>query len=325
MSLPIALTCGDPNGIGIDITFKAKKVLKNNISFFLIADINHVSLRNTSQYFQEIQHPKECLSLDENILPVLHHEFPEIPSMDGSQPGNALATTEVIKRAVNLFQNNEISAICTNPINKEVLKKGCGFKYPGHTEYLAHLAGLNNSVMMLLCNELRVVPTTIHISLKDVPNLLTKELIINTVNTTRNALINHFGIKKPRIAIAGLNPHAGENGTFGQEEIKLINPAIKKLRDQGFNIIGPLSADTMFHKEARNNYDVAVCMYHDQALIPIKTIDFYGGINVTLGLPFIRTSPDHGTAFELAGTRKANPGSLINALKIAHKISNGKT
>ena len=178
--------------------------------------------------------------------------------------------------------------------------------------------------MMLLCEELRVVPTTIHIALKDVSKLLTKELLINTINTTRDALINHFGIKNPRIAIAGLNPHAGENGTFGQEEIKIINPIIEKLCTQGFDIIGPLSADTMFHKDARNNYDVAICMYHDQALIPIKTIDFYGGVNVTLGLPFIRTSPDHGTAFELAGTRKANPRSLINALEAAHKISNGK-
>ena len=257
-------------------------------------------------------------------MPVLHHEFPEIPTLNGSQPGNALATTEVIERAVNLFQNHEIHAICTNPINKEVLKKGCGFEYPGHTEYLAHLAGHKNSVMMLLCEELRVVPTTIHIALKDVSKLLTKELLINTINTTKDALINHFGIKKPRIAIAGLNPHAGENGTFGQEEIKIINPTIEKLCSQGFDVIGPLSADTMFHKDARNNYDVAICMYHDQALIPIKTIDFYGGVNVTLGLPFIRTSPDHGTAFELAGTRKASPRSLINALEVAHKISNGK-
>tara|TARA_B110000977_G_scaffold182736_1_gene244665 strand:- start:94 stop:1071 length:978 start_codon:yes stop_codon:yes gene_type:complete len=321
MSSPIALTCGDPNGIGIDITFKAKKALKNNIPFFLIADINHVSLRNGSQYFQEIQHPKECLSIDENILPVLHHEFPEIPTLGGSQPGNALATTKVIKRAVNLFQNNEINAICTNPINKEVLKKGCDFKYPGHTEYLAHLAGLNNSVMMLICKELRVVPTTIHISLKDVPNLLTKELITNTVITTRNALINDFGIINPKIAISGLNPHAGENGTFGDEEIHIIQPAVQILRNEGLNIIGPLSADTMFHSAARKQYDVAICMYHDQALIPIKTIDFYGGVNMTLGLPFIRTSPDHGTAFELAGTRKANPMSLINALELAHNTA----
>ena len=324
MNLPVALTCGDPNGIGIDISFEAKKELKNKIPFFLIADINHLKNRNHSQSFEKIQHPKECFNISKDSLPVLHHEFPEIPTLNGSQPGNALATTKVIERAVNLFQNHEIHAICTNPINKAVLKKGCGFKYPGHTEYLAHLAGNKNSVMMLLCEELRVVPTTIHIALKDVSKLLTKELLINTINTTKDALINHFGIKKPRIAIAGLNPHAGENGTFGQEEIKIINPTIEKLRSQGFDIIGPLSADTMFHKDARNNYDVAICMYHDQALIPIKTIDFYGGVNVTLGLPFIRTSPDHGTAFELAGTRKANPRSLINALEVAHKISNGK-
>jgi 4-hydroxythreonine-4-phosphate dehydrogenase len=325
MSLPIALTCGDPNGIGIDISFEAKKMLKNHIPFFLIADIGHIKSRNNSMNFKEIQHPKECLNINEYFLPVIHHKFPEIPTLKGAQPGNALATTEVIERAVEMYNNLEVKAICTNPINKEVLKKGCQFKYPGHTEYLANLAGLNSSVMMLLCEELRVVPVTIHVALKDVTKSLTEELISNTVDVTHEALKRCFGIKKPRIAIAGLNPHAGENGTFGKEEIELITPTIEKLRKQGFDIIGPLSADTMFHEEARKSYDVAVCMYHDQALIPIKTIDFYGGVNLTLGLPFIRTSPDHGTAFELAGTRQANPKSLINALKIAHDLSIGRT
>jgi 4-hydroxythreonine-4-phosphate dehydrogenase len=233
MSLPIALTCGDPNGIGIDISFEAKKILKNRIPFFLIADIGHIKSRKNSQNFKEIQHPKECLNINENFLPVLHHKFPEIPTLEGAQPGNALATTEVIKRAVKMYNNKEVKAICTNPINKEVLKKGCQFKHPGHTEYLANLAGLDSSVMMLLCEELRVVPVTIHVALKDVTKSLTEELISNTVNVTHDALKRYFGIKKPRIAIAGLNPHAGENGTFGKEEIKLITPTIEKLRRQG--------------------------------------------------------------------------------------------
>lgn len=325
MNLPIALTCGDPNGIGIDISFQAKATLKNKIPFFLIADINHLKIRNFNQKFIEINNPNDCFKLDDNILPVLHHGFPEIPTLKGSQPGNALETTKVIERAVRMIQNHKIGSICTNPINKKVLKDGCDFKYPGHTEFLAKLANLDKSVMMLICDELRVVPVTIHVALNDVSKLLTKNLIIETVTTTHNSLKDNFNIDKPRIAISGLNPHAGENGTFGDEEIHIIQPAVQILRNQGLNINGPISADTMFHSEARKQYDVAICMYHDQALIPIKTIDFYGGVNMTLGLPFIRTSPDHGTAFELAGTRKANPMSLINALEVAHNTSNGRT
>ncbi|MDB9991538.1 4-hydroxythreonine-4-phosphate dehydrogenase PdxA [Amylibacter sp.] len=322
MKLPIALTCGDPNGIGIDLSFEAKAILKNKIPFFLIADINHLKNRNCHQKFRKIINPNDCLKLDDNILPVLHHKFPEIPTLNGSQSGNALAIIEVIERAVKIFENGDISAICTNPINKKVLKDGCDFEYPGHTEFLAKLAKLDKSVMMLICDELRVVPVTIHVALNEVSKLLTEKLIIETVRTTHNSLINDFGIVKPRVAISGLNPHAGENGTFGDEEIHIIQPAVQILKNEGLNIIGPLSADTMFHSAARKQYDVAICMYHDQALIPIKTIDFYGGVNMTLGLPFIRTSPDHGTAFELAGTRKANPMSLINALELAHNTAN---
>ena len=322
MNLPIALTCGDPNGIGIDISFEAKATLKNKIPFFLIADINHVKIRSFNQKFIEINNPNDCFKLDDDTLPVLHHDFPETPTLNGFQPGNAMETRKVIERAVGMVKNHEIGSICTNPINKKVLKDGCNFKYPGHTEFLAKLANLDKSVMMLVCDELRVVPITIHVALNDVSKLLTEKLIIETVRTTNQSLIDNFGIIKPRIAISGLNPHAGENGTFGDEEIHIIQPAVQILRNEGLNIIGPLSADTMFHSEARKQYDVAICMYHDQALIPIKTIDFYGGVNMTLGLPFIRTSPDHGTAFELAGTRKANPMSLINALKLAHNTAN---
>ena len=321
MILPIALTCGDPNGIGIDLTFEAFKRLNGSIPFFLIADASHLLSRSNKEPFLIIENSLECFEIDKGILPVLHHRFPEMPSLKGSQPENALATIQVIERAVNMVQSKEVSAICTNPINKKVLKDGANFAYPGHTEFLAHLSDQKASVMMLLSDKLRVVPVTIHIALNKVSSMLSQELLINTIKTTHRALCKDFGIDKPRISVAGLNPHAGEDGTFGNEENNIIIPVLNKLRTEGMNILGPMSADTMFHEQARKNYDVAICMYHDQALIPLKAIDFYGGVNTTLGLPFIRTSPDHGTAFEFAGTRNANPNSLINALKIAYKMA----
>ena len=321
MILPIALTCGDPNGIGIDLTFQAFKRLNGSIPFFLIADASHLLSRSNKEPFLIIKNSLECFGIDKGILPVLHHKFPEIPSLKGSQPENALATIQVIERAVNMVQSKEASAICTNPINKKVLKDGANFSYPGHTEFLAHLAGQKASVMMLLSDKLRVVPVTIHVALNKVSSMLSQELLVNTIKATHWALYKDFGIDNPRISVSGLNPHAGEDGTFGNEENNIIIPVLNKLRTEGMNIQGPMPADTMFHEQARKNYDVAICMYHDQALIPLKAIDFYGGINTTLGLPFIRTSPDHGTAFELAGTRDANPSSLINALKIAYKLA----
>lgn len=321
MILPIALTCGDPNGIGIDLTFQAFKRLNGSIPFFLIADASHLLARSNKEPFLIIKNSLECFGIDKGILPVLHHKFPKIPSLKGSQPENALATIQVIERAVNMVQSKEASAICTNPINKKVLKDGANFSYPGHTEFLAHLAGQKASVMMLLSDKLRVVPVTIHVALNKVSSMLSQELLVNTIKATHWALYKDFGIDNPRISVSGLNPHAGEDGTFGNEENNIIIPVLNKLRTEGMNIQGPMPADTMFHEQARKNYDVAICMYHDQALIPLKAIDFYGGINTTLGLPFIRTSPDHGTAFELAGTRDANPSSLINALKIAYKLA----
>ena len=217
----------------------------------------------------------------------------------------------------------------TNPISKEVLYKS-GFKHPGHTEYLAELGTEltgkeTKSVMMLASDELRVVPVTIHIALKDVPQALTQSEIIRTIKTTVQDLTTYFNIKQPRIAVAGLNPHAGENGNMGLEEIETIIPAIQSLKQEGYNVTGPHPADTMFHARARQNYDAVVAMYHDQALIPLKTLDFDKGVNVTLGLPFIRTSPDHGTAFDIAGKGIANPQSLIEAIKLAsHMAANSK-
>jgi 4-hydroxythreonine-4-phosphate dehydrogenase len=222
-----------------------------------------------------------------------------------------------IDRAVALVQAGAAAAVVTNPINKKALKDGAGFAFPGHTEYLAHLGGVERPVMMLVSPELRVVPVTIHIALAAVPGALTAALIEETARITAQALIDDFGIARPRLAVAGLNPHAGEQGAMGREEIEVIAPALERLRAEGLEISGPLPADTMFHAEARARYDVALTMYHDQGLIPLKALDFARGVNVTLGLPFIRTSPDHGTAYDIAGTGRADPTSLIEALNLA--------
>ena len=198
---------------------------------------------------------------------------------------------------------------------------GAGFAYPGHTEFLAHLAGRERVVMMLASEQLRVVPATIHIALSDVPEVLTPSLLRDTIAITADGLRHQFGIAHPRIAIAGLNPHAGEGGAMGHEELDWIAPLIDELQSPEMTLTGPHPADTLFHAAARARYDAAICMYHDQALIPIKTLDFDRGVNVTLGLPFIRTSPDHGTAFDIAGTGQANPSSMIEAVKMAHRMA----
>ena len=209
-----------------------------------------------------------------------------------------------------------LSAITTAPITKRVLKAGAGFAFAGHTEFLAHLGGGCDVVMMLACPALRVVPLTIHVPIRDVPRLITPDLIARTVQIIDADLTRRLG-HRPRIRVAGLNPHASEGGTIGDEDLRIVRPAVKGLAAQGFDISGPVSADTMFHATARAGYDVALCMYHDQALIPIKTIDFAGGVNVTLGLPFIRTSPDHGTAYDIAGQDKADVTSMVAAIRMA--------
>ena len=230
----------------------------------------------------------------------------------------------MIARAVALVRAGEASAITTAPINKKALKDGAGFAFPGHTEYLAALAGVERVVMMLACPDLRVVPVTIHIPLSEVPAALTPGLLEETLRITRAGLVESFGIAAPRIAVAGMNPHAGEGGTMGTEEQRIITPVLDRLRAGGMTIAGPLPADTMFHPGARAAYDVAVCMYHDQALIPIKTLDFASGVNVTLGLPFVRTSPDHGTAFDIAGKGVADPSSLVAALRMAADMARAR-
>ena len=227
----------------------------------------------------------------------------------------------MIKRAVDLAQSGKACAVTTNPIHKKALQDGAGFAFPGHTEYLASLARIPRPVMMLSAPELRVVPVTIHIAINQVAKTLDADLLEQTIRVTHRAMIEDLGISAPRIAVAGLNPHAGEGGAMGSEEIDFIIPTLDRLRAEGMNLIGPMSADTMFHAAARARYDLAICMYHDQALIPIKTLNFSAGVNTTLGLPFIRTSPDHGTAFDIVGKNIADPLSLIEALRTAAEMA----
>jgi 4-hydroxythreonine-4-phosphate dehydrogenase len=312
--LPIALTCGEPAGVGPEIAIKAAHLMQGRVPFFWIGDPRHLPAGTP---FAEITDPAQSYQTPKGILPVLCHPF-TAPTIAGeANLNNAQGVIDVIARAADLVQSGHASAMCTAPINKKILKDGANFAYPGHTEFLAHLSRAEHVVMMLACPELRVVPATIHIPLIDVPTQFTPDLLEHTIRITAADLARHWGISDPRIAIAGLNPHAGEGGAMGMEELDWMIPLLEKLRAQGFDLKGPMPPDTMFHSKARKAYDVAICAYHDQALIPIKTIDFDGGVNVTLGLPFIRTSPDHGTAMDIAGQGIANPSSLIAALDMA--------
>ncbi len=311
---PIALTCGEPAGIGPEIAVKAKHVLQSEVPFFWIGDPRHLP-QNTA--FQVIDAVDQVANVPLDVLAVVAHDFAAVGGPGQTVAGNAQGVIDVIARAVGLAMAGDASAVCTAPINKKALKDGANFAYPGHTEYLAALAGVDEVVMMLACPELRVVLATIHIPLVEVPLALTAAKLEAVIRLTHAGLVRDFGIARPRLAVAGLNPHAGEGGAIGVEEREMMIPLLERLRAEGFVLQGPMPADTMFHAGARARYDAAICMYHDQALIPIKTIDFAGGVNVTLGLPFIRTSPDHGTAFDIAGKGVADPTSLIAALRMA--------
>ncbi|MGR3504170.1 4-hydroxythreonine-4-phosphate dehydrogenase PdxA [Pseudaestuariivita sp.] len=317
----VVLTCGDPSGIGPELAVAARAALGREQPFAWIGDPRHLPAGTA---VSEISSPRDALDVAADHLAVLRHDFAAEATPGTPDPRNAQGVIDVIARAVELVQTGEAAAVCTAPINKKALQDGAGFAYPGHTEYLAALAGSGaRSVMMLACDALRVVPVTIHIPLSEVPAALTPALLEETLRLTARDFAARFGIEAPRIAVAGLNPHAGEGGKMGHEEITVIAPVLDKLRAEGFDIAGPLSADTMFHAPARARYDVAVCMYHDQALIPIKTLDFDRGVNVTLGLPFVRTSPDHGTAYDIAGQGVAKPTSLIAALRMAARMAGG--
>jgi len=314
---PVAISCGEPAGIGPEIAARAWAALSSDIPMVWIGDPRHLP---QDVPYQLIDTADAAMSPSADALPVLAHDFGSAALPGVPQPGHAQGVIDVIARAVDLVQQGAASAVCTAPIHKKALQDGAGFAYPGHTEFLAALAGVNDVVMMLASEQLRVVPATIHIALDQVPEKLTPAGLRRTIEITAESLRDRFGITRPRIAVAGLNPHAGEGGSMGRQEIDWIAPLILEMQGEGYALAGPLPADTMFHAAARQNYDAAIAMYHDQALIPIKTLDFDRGVNVTLGLPFVRTSPDHGTAFDIAGQGRANPTSMIEAIKLAWRM-----
>jgi 4-hydroxythreonine-4-phosphate dehydrogenase len=322
MTLPLALTAGEPAGIGGEITLKAwlARGAAKLGPFFVLDDPAQLERLAASLHLavkiKPIADPAEAEGAFAAALPVLPVAFPA-PVVPGRlDPANAPAVIGAIAAAVKLVTTGRAAAVVTNPVQKETLY-AAGFHHPGHTEYLGELAGVVRPVMMLVSPALRVVPVTVHLALKAALAALDTAAIVEVGRIAAKALADDFGIAKPRLAVAGLNPHAGEGGAMGREEIEMIEPAVRRLRADGIEAFGPLAPDTMFHDAARRRYDAAVCMYHDQALIPLKTIDFNRGVNVTLGLPFIRTSPDHGTAIDIAGKGVASEASLVAALQLA--------
>jgi 4-hydroxythreonine-4-phosphate dehydrogenase len=330
MSQPLALTLGEPAGIGPDITLAAwlKRRELDLPPFYVLADpqcLAHRAKRLGLDVPIEVVTPANTVAAFARALPVVALGLPATAEPGKPDTTSAPAAIASIDRAVADVISGAAAAVVTNPIAKSVLYKG-GFTDPGHTEYLAKLSFQQTGnpawpVMMLWAPEVAVVPVTIHVPFKEVPERLTRDLIFETGRVVARDLADRFGVAKPRLAIAGLNPHAGEDGTMGKEDATIVRPAVERLIADGIDARGPLPADTMFHEAARRTYDAALCMYHDQALIPIKTLAFDHGVNVTLGLPFVRTSPDHGTAFDIAGTGKANPSSLVAALKLAARLA----
>jgi 4-hydroxythreonine-4-phosphate dehydrogenase len=330
MSRPLALTLGEPAGIGPDITLAAwlRRLELDLPAFYILADPQCLTRRAQRLGLNvpiQVVTPSSARATFARALPVVALGLPATAEPGRPDATSAPAAITSIDRAVADVLSGTAAAVVTNPVAKSVLYKG-GFTDPGHTEYLAKLSFQQTGnpawpVMMLWSPEVAVVPVTIHVPFKEVPERLTRDLIFETGRVVARDLIERFGIMKPRLAIAGLNPHAGEDGTMGREDATVVRPAVERLVADGIDARGPLPADTMFHEAARRTYDAALCMYHDQALIPIKTLAFDHAVNVTLGLPFVRTSPDHGTAFDIAGTGKANPSSLVAALKLAARLA----
>ncbi len=331
---PLALTCGDPAGIGPDITIDAWLARETRAvpAFYLLGDARMLAAR-ARRLGRDVLLAE---TTPEGARHVFAEALPVVPlgARLTDHPGrpdraDVPAIVESIDRAVDNVFAGRASGVVTCPIAKKPMYDG-GFGSPGHTEYLAELVERHTGVaslpvMMLAGPELRTIPVTIHVPLADVPSLLTTELIVETGRIVAADLSARFGIERPRLALAGLNPHAGEDGAMGREDAEIVRPAVEALRDMGIDARGPLPADTMFHRRARAGYDAALCMYHDQALIPAKTLAFDEAVNVTLGLPFIRTSPDHGTAFDIAGKGIALPDSLIAALRLAADMAGRPT
>jgi 4-hydroxythreonine-4-phosphate dehydrogenase len=330
MPRPLALTLCEPAGIGPDIAL-AVWLRRNELAlppFYLLADPRHLERRAAQLSLRvplALVAPAQAASAFATALPVVALGLDVTAQPGKPDASSAPAAIAAIRRAVADVIGGSASAVVTNPVAKNVLYRS-GFAEPGHTEFLAKLSAeltgaTAKPVMLLWAPELAVVPVTIHLPLADVPKRLSADLVVETGRIVARDLKARFAIARPRLAVAGLNPHAGEEGALGDEDQTLVAPAVARLKADGIDARGPLPADTMFHESARKTYDVALCMYHDQALIPIKTLAFDHAVNVTLGLPFVRTSPDHGTAFDIAGTGRANPSSLIAALKLASRLS----
>jgi 4-hydroxythreonine-4-phosphate dehydrogenase len=330
VALPLALTLGEPAGIGPDLTIQLwhRRAELRLPAFYIISDPEFIKRRarllGLDIAVREVT-PAQTGETFTRALPVASLDLPITAAPGEPDASSAPAAIASIRRAVSDVLAGKAAAIVTNPVAKNVLYRS-GFAEPGHTEFLAKLVQeatgkAARPVMMLWSPELAVVPVTIHLPFKDVVTQLTSELVVETARIVARDLTARFGISHPRIVVAGLNPHAGEQGALGDEDGAIVAPAVKRLQAEGIDAVGPLPADTLFHARARASYDVALCMYHDQALIPIKTLAFDHAVNVTLGLPFVRTSPDHGTAFDIAGKGIADPSSLVAALALAARLS----
>jgi 4-hydroxythreonine-4-phosphate dehydrogenase len=324
---PLALSAGDPAGVGAEIIAKAWAALRwEGPPFMVVGDARSLASAGSGVKVKTVTGPAQALDVFPVALPVL--DVPLLSPVISGQPSSAHAAQIIrcIETGAGLALSGDVSGLVTAPIAKAPLYDA-GFKFPGHTEFLAELTagaphdGLRGPVMMLTAGGLRATLVTIHKALNDVSAALSVEAIVTAGMVTSQALKRDFGVVRPRLALAALNPHAGESGALGREEIEIIEPAARVLRDLGVEVMGPVPADTLFHAEARAKYDGVVCMYHDQALIPVKMLDFWGGVNVTLGLPIVRTSPDHGTGFDIAGRGLARPDSLIAAIKLAAQIA----
>jgi 4-hydroxythreonine-4-phosphate dehydrogenase len=322
---PLALTLGEPAGVGPEIIAAAWARLRGDgLDFFVIGDPG--LLQDQGCPVRKIQAPAEAAAHFADALPVLDRPLPA-PVLSGRpDPANGPAVADWIEEAVRLALEGSASGIVTAPIAKAPLY-AAGFRFPGHTEFIAELTadvpfvGHRGPVMMLTAKDLRACLVTIHHPLSAIPELVTFDRVIRTARVVDQAMRRDFGLSAPRLALAALNPHAGEGGAMGLEEIQVLRPAAAALRQEGIQITDPLPADTLFHEAARATYDAVICLYHDQALIPVKTLDFWGGVNATLGLPVVRTSPDHGSGFDIAGKGVARPDSLIAALRLAGEMA----
>ncbi|MBN9479051.1 MAG: 4-hydroxythreonine-4-phosphate dehydrogenase PdxA [Bordetella sp.] len=334
MIRPLIVTMGDPAGVGPEIIARAWSVLSSApgplapvVPFVVVGDAD--VLKAQAEPVEAIISPADAAGVFGRAIPVLHHPAPAPVTGGQPEPANAVAVADWIERGVDLVLSGEGCGLVTAPIAKAPMYAS-GFRFPGHTEFIAELtadipfSGTRGPVMMLTAQNLRACLVTIHVPIDQLPELVTGERVARVARVVHESMKRDFGINAPRLALAALNPHAGEGGAIGLQEVTVLRPAAEALRAEGLNITDPLPADTLFHEEARARYDAVVCLYHDQALIPVKTLDFWGGVNATLGLPIVRTSPDHGTGFDIAGKGVARADSFIAAVRLASEMASAR-